>query len=70
MTWCSSAFSTVSLTFILASSHADLMEIFRKAGLWPYVEKLKVDIAQIVADAHNDSITAWDFVEYAPAQPR
>ena len=25
-----------------------------------------MDLAQLVADAHSDSITAWDFVEYAP----
>jgi hypothetical protein len=56
----------VTLTLILAPSHADQMETFRKAGLWPYVEKLKVDLAQLVDAAHSDTITAWDFVEYAP----
>lgn len=56
----------ITLTLILGASHVDQMEIYRQAGLWPYVEKLKVDLAQLVADAHSDSITAWDFVEYAP----
>jgi hypothetical protein len=56
----------VTLTLILGSSHADQLEIYRQAGLWPYIEKLKVDLAQLVANAHSESITAWDFVEYAP----
>jgi len=56
----------ISLTLMLGASHADQMEIYRQAGLWPYIEKLKVDLAQLVADAHSDSISAWDFVEYAP----
>jgi hypothetical protein len=55
----------VTLTLVLGSAHADQMEIYRQAGLWPYIEQLKVDLAQLVADAHSDSITAWDFVEYA-----
>ena len=56
----------VRLTLILGSSHADQLEIYRQAGLWPYVEQLKVDLARLVAEAHSDTITAWDFVEYAP----
>jgi hypothetical protein len=56
----------ISLTLILGAAHADQMEIYRQAGLWPYIEKLKVDLAQLVADAHSDGITAWDFVEYGP----
>jgi len=56
----------ISLTLILGSSHADQMEIYRRAGLWPYVEQLKIDLAKLVAEAHSDSITAWDFVEYGP----
>lgn len=56
----------VTLTLILGASHADQLEIYRRAGLWPYIEQLKVDLARLVADAHSDSITAWDFVEYAP----
>jgi hypothetical protein len=56
----------ISLTLILGAAHADQMEIYRQAGLWPYVEKLKVDLAQLVADAHSDNISAWDFVDYAP----
>ena len=56
----------VTLTLILGSSHVDQMEIYRQAGLWPRIEQLKVDLAKLVADAHSDTITAWDFVEYAP----
>jgi hypothetical protein len=56
----------ISMTLILGSSHADEMELYRRAGLWPYVEQLKIDLATIVDQAHSDSITAWDFVEYAP----
>lgn len=56
----------ITLTLILGSSHADGMEIYRRAGLWPWVEQLKIDIASLVAEAHSDGVTAWDFVEYAP----
>ena len=56
----------ITLTLILGSSHVDEMEIYRQAGLWPYIEQLKTDIARLVADAHSDTITAWDFVEYSP----
>jgi hypothetical protein len=56
----------VTLTLILGPSHADGMEIYRRAGLWPRVEQLKSDIATIVAEARSETITAWDFVEYAP----
>jgi hypothetical protein len=56
----------VTLTLILGSSHADQLETFRQAGLWPYVEQLKIELAQLVDDAHSDGVTAWDFVEYAP----
>jgi hypothetical protein len=56
----------VTLTLILGSSHVDQLEIYRQAGLWPYIEQLKVDLTKLVADAHSDTITAWDFVEYAP----
>lgn len=54
----------LTLTLILGSSHLDQMEMFRRAGLWPRVEQIKRDLATLVAAAHSDSITAWDFVEY------
>jgi hypothetical protein len=56
----------IRLTLILGASHADGMEIIRRAGLWPRIEQLKVDLASMVADAHSDTITAWDFMEYTP----
>jgi hypothetical protein len=55
----------LTLTLILGSSHADGMEIYRRAGLWPWVEQLKIDIASLVAEARGDTVTAWDFVEYS-----
>jgi hypothetical protein len=56
----------ISLTLILASSHADALEIYRRGGLWPRIEQIKVDLANVVAEANDPSITAWDFIEYAP----
>lgn len=56
----------IALTLILGSAHIDQMEIYRRAGLWPRIEQMKSDLAAIVADAHSDTITAWDFVEYSP----
>jgi hypothetical protein len=54
----------LTLTMILGSSHADQMEMFRRAGLWPRVEQIKTDLATLVAAVHSGTITAWDFVEY------
>jgi hypothetical protein len=56
----------VTLTLILASSHADALEIYRRGGLWPRIEQIKVDLATLVAEANSDGVTAWDFLEYAP----
>jgi hypothetical protein len=56
----------VTLTLILGAAHADSMEIYRRAGLWPRIEQLKVDIAALAAESDNDTVTAWDFLEYGP----
>jgi hypothetical protein len=56
----------ITLTLVLASSHADALEIYRRAGLWPRIEQIKIELAAIVAEANSDTITAWDFLEYAP----
>jgi hypothetical protein len=56
----------LTLTLILGSSHADGMEILRRAGLWRHVEQLKTDIASLVAEANSETVTAWDFFEYSP----
>jgi len=56
----------ISLTLILGSSHADGMEIYRRAGFWPRIEQIKVDLAALVTEANSETITAWDFLEYAP----
>src|ERR1051326_7149091 len=56
----------VTLTLILASSHVDALEIYRRAGLWPRIEQIKVDLASLVAEANSGIITAWDFLDYAP----
>jgi hypothetical protein len=56
----------ISLTLILGASHVDQLEIYRRAGLWPYVEQLKVDLATLAAEANSDTITAWDFLEFSP----
>jgi hypothetical protein len=56
----------IDLTLVLGPSHADTMEIYRRAGLWPRVEQVKTDIAVLVADAKSDNVVAWDFFEYGP----
>jgi hypothetical protein len=55
----------ITLTLIVGASHADVMELYRRAGLWPRVEQVKTDIAALVAEANSDNITAWDFFEYS-----
>jgi hypothetical protein len=56
----------VTLTLILGPSHIDGMETYRRAGLWQFVERLKVELAALVTEANSDTVEAWDFVEYTP----
>jgi hypothetical protein len=42
------------------------METYRRAGLWRFVEQLKVELATLVTEQNSETITAWDFVEYTP----
>jgi hypothetical protein len=56
----------IKLTLILGASHADGMEIIRRAGLWPRIEQLKVDLAAAMGEANSDTVSLWDFMEYSP----
>ena len=55
----------VGLTLVLGPSHADAMENYRAAGLWPRIEQLKFDLANLVAAAGEKGIVVWDFLEYS-----
>jgi hypothetical protein len=56
----------ISLTLIIGPMHADALELYRSAGLWPRIEKLKSDLASMVTKAGDPHITLWDFFEYSP----
>lgn len=53
----------VKLTLVLAPRHADALEIYWHAGLWPKVEQLKAQLAGLVAN--QGGVTLWDFLDYS-----
>jgi len=52
----------VKLTLVLAPHHADALEIYWRAGLWPRVEQLKTELATMAAAS---DVTLWDFMDYS-----
>jgi hypothetical protein len=53
----------VKLTFALVPHHIDLLEIYWRIGLWPRVEQLKVELADLAA---KQGLAIWDFMDYSP----
>jgi hypothetical protein len=54
----------VRLVLALAPSHADGLEVYWRLGLWPRIEQLKRELAQVVAGSGADAVL-WDFLEYS-----
>jgi hypothetical protein len=54
----------VKLTLVIAPHHADAMEIYWRAGLWPRIEQLKLELASLVAGGGKD-VVLWDFMDYS-----
>jgi hypothetical protein len=53
----------VKLTFALVPHHIDLLEIYWRMGLWPRVEQLKAELADLAA---KQGVPVWDFMDYSP----
>jgi hypothetical protein len=54
----------VKLTLVITPHHADALELYWRLGLWPRVEQLKTELADIVAGA-DPGVVLWDFMEYS-----
>jgi hypothetical protein len=54
----------IAVTLVLAPVHADALEIYRQAGLWPRIEQWKLELTALAARMVDDPIPVWDFVEY------
>jgi hypothetical protein len=52
----------VELTFALVPHHIDALEIYWRIGLWPRVEQLKAELADLAAKQH---VPLWDFMDYS-----
>lgn len=56
------AANQVGLTLVLAPHHADAFEIYWRYGLWPRVEQIKTELAEVAAAGN---VTLWDFMDYS-----
>jgi hypothetical protein len=54
----------VKLILVIAPHHADGMELYWRAGLWPRLEQLKAELAALVASKGKDAVL-WDFMDYS-----
>jgi hypothetical protein len=54
----------VKLTLVITPHHADALEIYWRLGLWPRVEQLKTELAQ-VASENGANVPLWDFMDYS-----
>lgn len=54
----------IAVTLVLAPVHADALDIYEDAGLWPRLEQWKLELAQLADRTAHDPIQVWDFVEY------
>ena len=54
----------VKLTLVIKPDHADALEIFRRAGLWPRVEQFKAELAALAARQGSGTVL-WDFMDYS-----
>jgi hypothetical protein len=54
----------VKLTLVITPHHADALELYWRTGLWPRVEQLKTELADVVA-SRGRGVVLWDFMDYA-----
>nr|WP_294557530.1 hypothetical protein [uncultured Rhodopila sp.] len=53
----------VKLTLFLVPHHAGVLELYWRSGLWPRIEQLKTELADLVA-SQGKGVVLWDFLEY------
>jgi hypothetical protein len=54
----------IAVTLVLAPVHADALDIYWSAGLWPRVEQWKLELTELADRMADDPIPVWDFMEY------
>jgi len=54
----------IAVTLVLAPIHADALEMYWNAGLWPRVEQWKLELTQLAQRMASSPIPVWDFMEY------
>lgn len=51
----------IALTLVIEPSHAELLMLYRQAGLWPRIERVKADMAALVRAQGGGAVQLWDF---------
>ncbi|MBS0640112.1 MAG: hypothetical protein U1E70_20100 [Acetobacteraceae bacterium] len=54
----------VRLTLVILPHHAQALELYWRAGLWPRVEQLKAELADLVA-REGSGVVLWDFLDFS-----
>jgi hypothetical protein len=54
----------IDLTLAIPPTHADALEIYWAAGLWPRLEQWKAEVASLVQKEGGGKIPLWDFDGY------
>jgi hypothetical protein len=54
----------VTLTLALVPHHADVLDLFWRAGLWPRIEQFKTAVADVAF--RRGGVAVWDFLDYSP----
>jgi hypothetical protein len=56
--------NSIQVILFMSPAHADTLEIYDKAGLWPMLEDWKREIVALVAQYSDASVSLWDFNDY------
>jgi hypothetical protein len=56
--------NSIRVILFISPAHADTLEIYEKAGLWPMLEDWKREIAALAAEYADMSVSLWDFNDY------
>lgn len=54
----------IAFDLVIPPVHADLLEIYHHAGLWPRFERWQRDLASLVATEGGPAVRLWDFAAY------
>ncbi len=56
----------IALTLIISPTHAELLNVYQRVGLWPWFEAWKRQLASLLPPEASSSISLWDFSGYTP----